>query len=195
MNVRFIALTLCSGALMCACSGGSNKHIDTTDIQPPALVTAKPTVSGPVVYNDTAVHDPSVVRADDGSFYVIGSHLAMAHSDDLVTWTSLNTEIPAAPGPNSDPASTLFDTYATEAAGGIAYVGGWVGSWAGDIIKLADGRWYFYYDHCANPADANGACTWPRSWLVATKFSARSSIHLTGRLSCMAAQGIKTSSW
>jgi arabinan endo-1,5-alpha-L-arabinosidase len=165
MNLRFIALTLCSGALACACSSGSNKSIDTTEIQPPPLATAMPTVNGPIVYNDVPVHDPSVVRADDGSFYVIGSHLAMAHSDDLVTWTSLGTDIPAAPGLNSDPASTLFDTYASEAAGGIAYVGGWVGSWAGDIIKLADGRWYFYYDHCAVPADAAGACTFPRSYL------------------------------
>lgn len=165
MNARFIALTFFSSVLLCACSTGSNnKHFDTTNLQPPPLVTVKPTVTAPV-YNDVPVHDPSVVRADDGSFYVIGSHLAMAHSDDLVTWTSLGTEIPAAPGQNTDPASALFDTYAGEAAGGIAYVGGWVGSWAGDIIKLADGRWYFYYDHCANPSDAAGACNRPRSYL------------------------------
>ncbi len=34
-----------------------------------------------------AVHDPSIVKLDDGSYYIIGSHLGAARSTDLVNWT------------------------------------------------------------------------------------------------------------
>ncbi len=34
-----------------------------------------------------AVHDPSIVKLDDGSFYIIGSHLGAARSADLGSWT------------------------------------------------------------------------------------------------------------
>jgi len=157
MSLRTIALTLLSGVFLVACTSSSNDSNpgDTNVVTVPPLVTAVPAVAGPVVYNDLPVHDPSVVQADDGSFYVIGSHLAMAKSTDLVTWASV------ADGVND--ANPLFNTYATEAAGGIAYVGGHIGSWASQIIKLADGRWYFYYGHCATADD--GLCDFPRSYM------------------------------
>lgn len=34
-----------------------------------------------------SVHDPSIVKLDDGSYYIIGSHLSAARSDDLGSWT------------------------------------------------------------------------------------------------------------
>ena len=40
----------------------------------------------------------------------------------------------------------------------------------------------------------SASCTCPRSWVVAKKFSRRSSIHLTGRFSFMVTQGNRTSS-
>lgn len=33
------------------------------------------------------VHDPSIVKLDDGSYYIAGSHLAAARSKDLGSWT------------------------------------------------------------------------------------------------------------
>ncbi len=45
----------------------------------------------------------------------------------------------------------------------------------------------------SNAISASWIC--PRSWVVATKFSARSSIHLTGRFNFIAAHGTSTSSW
>lgn len=33
------------------------------------------------------VHDPSIVKLDDGSYYIMGSHLAAARSQDLGSWT------------------------------------------------------------------------------------------------------------
>lgn len=157
MNLRNIGLALCGGVLSCAC-GSSDNDSDpraTVVFEIPPLVTALPTVDAPVAYNDLPVHDPSVVRADDGTYYVIGSHLAMAKSTDLVTWTSVADGV--------TDANPLFNTYATEIAEGIAWTGGHVGSWASDIIKLADGRYYFYYGHCATADD--GLCDAPRSYL------------------------------
>ena len=36
------------------------------------------------VFTEASVHDPSVVRAEDGAYYVFGSHLAAAKSADLM---------------------------------------------------------------------------------------------------------------
>lgn len=33
------------------------------------------------------VHDPSIVKLEDGSYYIVGSHLAAARSSDLENWT------------------------------------------------------------------------------------------------------------
>lgn len=38
-----------------------------------------------------SVHDPSIIKAD-GKYYVFGSHLADAKSDDLITWTQMNPD-------------------------------------------------------------------------------------------------------
>jgi arabinan endo-1,5-alpha-L-arabinosidase len=162
MRVRHCGVVLFGSLCLAACGGGQSNPPNTPN--PPAPppdggtdtpVTVLPDVDAPIVYNDLPVHDPSVVRADDGSFYVIGSHLAMAQSTDLVSWQSV------ADGVND--ANPLFATYASEISEGIAYVGGHVGSWASDIVKLDDGRWYFYYNHCATADD--GLCDFPRSYL------------------------------
>jgi len=106
-------------------------------------------------YNDMPVHDPSVVRADDGSFYVFGSHLSVAKTTDLMQWERV------ADGVND--ANPLFNTYTTEIAEGTAWTGGYVGSWASDVIQLNNGRYYFYYNHCASVAD--GLCNSSRSYI------------------------------
>lgn len=38
------------------------------------------------------VHDPSIVKADDGTYYVLGTHTASASSSDLIQWTQINTD-------------------------------------------------------------------------------------------------------
>lgn len=114
-----------------------------------------PTLQTPVSYQNATVHDPSVIRLTDGRFYVFGSHLAVAKSTDLMNWQLV------AEGVNN--ANPLFATYQTEAAEGIAWSGGHMGSWASDVIQLADGKYYFYYNHCASPE--NGECDSSRSYL------------------------------
>ena len=38
------------------------------------------------------VHDPSIVKSDDGTYYVLGSHTASASSSDLIQWNQINTD-------------------------------------------------------------------------------------------------------
>ena len=37
-------------------------------------------------FKEVSVHDPSVIRAEDGTFYIYGSHMAAAKSTDLMQW-------------------------------------------------------------------------------------------------------------
>lgn len=131
---------------------GDNQNPDGNRDQPDPTANA-----GAIHYNDMAVHDPSVIRDQDGTFYVFGSHLAAAKTTDLMTWERV------AEGVND--ANPLFNTYASEISEGIEWVGGHQGSWAADVIRLNDGRYYFYYNHCANPDNENGDCNAPRSYL------------------------------
>lgn len=147
----------------CGGGGGGGGEVDTgsgSTPTPPVTPTepvtvADPVLAGPVSFTNVTVHDPSVIRLNDGSFYVFGSHLAAAKTTDLMHWTLV------ADGVNN--ANPLFATYESEVAEGIAWTGGYVGSWASDVIQLADGKFYFYYDHCASPE--NGNCDSSRSYL------------------------------
>lgn len=35
------------------------------------------------------IHDPSVMKAEDGKYYIVGSHLAMSKSDNLIDWNDM----------------------------------------------------------------------------------------------------------
>jgi arabinan endo-1,5-alpha-L-arabinosidase len=75
-----------------------------------------------------SVHDPSVVRTQDG-YYVFGSHMEVARSTDLRTWSRVATGVNAA--------NPLFDNLFTDRAA-FEYVGrndlGWYSVWAPDVI-------------------------------------------------------------
>lgn len=104
-----------------------------------------------ITHNDLAVHDPSVIRADDGSFYVFGSHLAAARSTDLMNWQYVANGVEAA-----------NPLYSTIPAAGTQWTGV-PGSWAADVIKLKNGKYHFYYSFCGVPPD--GECNAPRAYL------------------------------
>ena len=50
-------------------------------------ITAEATVAG------VSIHDPSVVKGDDGYYYIFGSHMAWAKSKDMVNWTTFTNNI------------------------------------------------------------------------------------------------------
>ena len=43
-------------------------------------------------FRDAVVHDPSVIRAEDGTWYIFGSHMAAARSSDLIQWTMISSD-------------------------------------------------------------------------------------------------------
>ncbi|WP_228275849.1 hypothetical protein [Gracilibacillus oryzae] len=43
----------------------------------------------PLDFERASVHDPSIIKAKDGSYYVFGSHIAVAKSNDLSNWRSI----------------------------------------------------------------------------------------------------------
>lgn len=57
-----------------------------------------------VTYSRVSVHDPSVIKAD-GSYYIFGSHMAWAKSDDLMNWKMFRNNI------NSDHKEILGDIW------------------------------------------------------------------------------------
>ncbi len=90
------------------------------------------------VFKDASVHDPSVIKVDE-TFYVFGSHLAAAKSNDLMQWEQV------ASGATSD--NPLFEDVVKE----LKETFDWAQSdtlWAADVIQLEDGKFYMYYNAC-----------------------------------------------
>lgn len=100
--------------------------------------TPAPAEDGGPVFAAAAVHDPSVIRVD-GTYYVFGSHLQAAKSDDLMQWTQIASGVydgnPLIPNVKTEMAEALewgqTDTF-----------------WAGDVVQLKDGKFYMYYSVC-----------------------------------------------
>ena len=43
-------------------------------------------------FKNVSVHDPSIVK-DNGSYYIFGSHLAAAKSQDLMNWSLIGSGV------------------------------------------------------------------------------------------------------
>ena len=102
----------------------------------------------PKVKNAT-VHDPSIIRTEDGIFYIFGSHMAAARSTDLLQWTMISTD--------ANRGCTLVEDVQTEMAEALS----WAKTttfWAPDVQRLKDGRYYMYYCTCegSSPLSALG---------------------------------------
>ncbi|MDD3880988.1 MAG: family 43 glycosylhydrolase [Eubacteriales bacterium] len=91
------------------------------------------------VFENVSVHDPSVILADDGYYYIFGSHMAAARSADLMKWEMIST--------NAQEGCTLFEDVQTELEDVLAYCRSNT-FWAPDVCRLKDGRYYYYYCAC-----------------------------------------------
>lgn len=67
MKVKKILSALISGGMLLSCNTGILSAYSAN-------------------YNRVGVHDPSIVKLDDGSYYIAGSHLAAARSANLTDW-------------------------------------------------------------------------------------------------------------
>ena len=100
-------------------------------------------------FKNATVHDPSVILADDGYFYIYGSHMAAARSKDLMSWEMISR--------NAEKGCKLFEDVQTELQEALF----WARTatfWASDVQQLADGRYYLYYCTCegSSPLSALG---------------------------------------
>lgn len=89
-------------------------------------------------FREASVHDPSVIKVGD-TFYVFGSHLAAAKSKDLMNWDLIASGVT-----NTNPIIPNVKTELKEALD-------WAQTdtlWAADVIQLADGKFYMYYNAC-----------------------------------------------
>lgn len=102
-----------------------------------------------VKWKEASVHDPSVIRAADGVFYIYGSHMAAARSTDLMSWSVFSR--------NADTGCRLVENVQEEMKEALAYAKTTT-FWAPDVIQLADGRYYLYYCACegSSPLSALG---------------------------------------
>ena len=172
MKLNKLAMVIACSLAVTGCGKEDGTKLDTA----PAVAdpqSAKPTVSSSVEYTESgsvmvtnvSVHDPSVVKVDD-TYYIFGSHLAAAKSTDLLNWEMISS-LSANAAVNESP---LFDyNYTGEIAEGIEWTDGFTGNWAADVIKAPNGKFWFYYNHCAqdNPdtADVVDEVCWNRSYL------------------------------
>ena len=51
-----------------------------------------PDGAAPIEYQNVVVHDPSIMKAADGMYYVNGSDMAGARSADLINWLKLSIQ-------------------------------------------------------------------------------------------------------
>ncbi|MCY9028441.1 arabinan endo-1,5-alpha-L-arabinosidase AbnB [Bacillus inaquosorum] len=100
------------------------------------------------VFKEVSVHDPSIIETN-GTFYVFGSHLASAQTNDLMQWQQLTTSVS-----NNNPLipnvyEELKDTFEWAQSDTL---------WAADVTQLADGKYYMYYNACRgdSPRSAMG---------------------------------------
>lgn len=89
------------------------------------------------VFGEVSVHDPSIFRFGD-TFYIIGSHMSSARSDDLIYWHQVSNYVsPDNPLMYSiEDFQEAFDWARTDTF------------WAGDIEPMPDGRFFMYYCNC-----------------------------------------------
>lgn len=90
-----------------------------------------------ITFQNTSVHDPAVIKVDN-TFYITGSHMAEAKSDDLINWTSISDSVAN---------QTLFEDIKNDLKEALDW-GKTTTFWASDWIKLNDGRYYLYYCVC-----------------------------------------------
>ncbi|WP_062388405.1 LamG-like jellyroll fold domain-containing protein [Demequina iriomotensis] len=91
-------------------------------------------------FTDVTVHDPSIVTSGD-AIWAFGSHGASAYTTDLMNWTQNSVDL------SQDANNPLFDDVYSELAETFA----WAQTstlWAADVIQLADGKYYMYYNAC-----------------------------------------------
>lgn len=103
-----------------------------------AQTSITPMVNPAPTFKNVSVHDPSVIKVED-TFYIFGSHLQVAKSKDFLNWDLVASGVtdnnPVVPNVTKEFAEAL-EWAQTDTL------------WAADVIQLADGKFYMYYNAC-----------------------------------------------
>lgn len=91
-----------------------------------------------ISFENVSVHDPSVV-CYNGTYYIFGSHLAGAKSEDLINWKLIGSGVKKNNPIIPDAMNEMPEAFQWAKTGTF---------WAPDVIQLADGRFYMYYCNC-----------------------------------------------
>jgi arabinan endo-1,5-alpha-L-arabinosidase len=97
-------------------------------------------------FQNASVHDPAEIKVGP-TYYVFGSHLASAKSADLLKWTQMTDGVSAT--------NPLFLNGSKNVFTELAEAFSWANTrdlWAPDVRRLADGKYYMYYDACQGDA-------------------------------------------
>lgn len=89
-------------------------------------------------FKNVSVHDPSIIRTPEGMYYIIGSHMAGAKTPDLIRWTQLGTSVSN---------QSYFRDIKNELSEALTW-GQTETFWAGEYVRLANGKYYMYYCVC-----------------------------------------------
>ncbi len=124
------------------------QSLEQTTLQPQGLDNILSQSKKAVSFRETSVHDPSILKVKD-TFYIFGSHLAAAKSKDLMNWDTIATGVANGNAliPNvKEELKEALDWAQTDTL------------WAADVIQLADGKFYMYYNACKgdSPRSAMG---------------------------------------
>ncbi|MBW4080328.1 LamG-like jellyroll fold domain-containing protein [Paenibacillus sp. S150] len=129
-NIRFEteAATATASAASGGSGGGSATSVPsaTPTAAPTATPTAAPSATAPAapgippeaaapVFSNVSVHDPSVVKTG-GTYYVFGSHIEAAQSDDLMNWSTFTNGY-------TTPGNALYGDLSANLAGSFAWAG------------------------------------------------------------------------
>ncbi len=92
--------------------------------------------------NRVSVHDPSIVK-DNGHYYVFGSHIGVARTDDLKNWVLLSSDYQT---PNNNPVygnlqSTFKESFKWAGYNDGDAAGGKYAIWAPDVIYNEEYVW------------------------------------------------------
>lgn len=127
---RLVVLGLCLMSVLTLAGCGEQKEKSLDEIETGGFTVG------------ASVHDPSVIRGEDGKYYIFGSHMESAVSEDLRNWTSFSS------GVNGK--NPLFDNLFDEDLAAFQYVGkndeGGYSVWAPDVIyNKKMGKYVMYF--------------------------------------------------
>ena len=123
--------------LLAACGGGSASSSGSSSSGSSGSSSGG-IGQAPLTFTNVSVHDPSVIKVG-AEFYVFGSHLAAAKTTDLMNWTLVADGVTNANPLIPNVTTELQTTFAWSQVTDL---------WAPDVVKLADGKFYLYYDSC-----------------------------------------------